>query len=123
MGRKVTYGYLVGYKPYSTGYLVWYPGACFIDKARDIIFHEDAITPAIPTVYGDNDMPRNISEAPDIRPISHIPLKPPAMHSAPSVPQRLFICIPACLTRIEYDPEDQGHATIEEVTPDQPQQE
>jgi hypothetical protein len=48
-------GYMVGYEPYSSGYLVWFPGSKRIEKARDIIFHEEAVVPAIPILYGDDE--------------------------------------------------------------------
>ena len=50
-------GYMVGYKLYSSGYLIWYPGLKQVNKARDVLFHEEAIAPAMPTLYGDDDAP------------------------------------------------------------------
>ena len=48
-------GYMVGYEPYSMRYLIWYPRSHHVEKTRDVIFHGEAITPAIPTLYDDND--------------------------------------------------------------------
>ena len=50
-------GYMVGYEPYSMGYLIWYPSSHCVEKARDVIFHKEAITPTILTLYDDNDAP------------------------------------------------------------------
>jgi hypothetical protein len=44
---------MVGYDAYDTGYLIWYPGSRRLEKARDVVFHEEAITPAMPVPYGD----------------------------------------------------------------------
>jgi hypothetical protein len=107
-------GYMVGYEPYDTGYLVWYPGGRRVDKARDIVFHEEAVAPAIPTLYGDDDTPRNVSDTSTMRTTTNLPVKQPP---TPAAQPRLFIRIPARPTRVEYGPEDQGHATIEEVPP------
>ena len=30
-------GYMVGYEPYSSGYLIWYPGLKQVNKARDVL--------------------------------------------------------------------------------------
>jgi hypothetical protein len=57
-------GYMVGYEPYSSGYLIWYPGSKRTEKARDVIFHEDAISPAIPIPYGDEGSLRSANEPP-----------------------------------------------------------
>ena len=55
-------GYMVGYKLYSMGYLIWYSSSHRVKKARDVIFHKEAITPAILTLYDDNDALRNVSK-------------------------------------------------------------
>ena len=36
-----------------------------MQKARDVFFHEDAIAPATPMLYSDNDAPQEISESAD----------------------------------------------------------
>ena len=58
-------GYIVGYEPYPKGYPIWYPGAQCVEKARVVFFHEDAIAPATPMLYSDNDAPREINESAD----------------------------------------------------------
>ena len=55
-------GYMVGYEPYPSGYLVWYPKENWIHKARDVIFHEDAIAPATPTLFSDESTSIDINE-------------------------------------------------------------
>ena len=54
--------YMVGYELYSMGYLIWFPSSSHVEKARDVIFHEEAITPAVLTLYDDDNAPRNVSE-------------------------------------------------------------
>ena len=39
---------MVKYEPYLSGYWIWYPGMNHIEKAQDVIFHEDTIAMAIP---------------------------------------------------------------------------
>jgi hypothetical protein len=115
-------GYMVGYEPYATGYLVWYPGNRRVEKARDVIFHEDAIAPALPTLYGENDAPRNVSESSETKTTKNVPSKPPQTPPAPAAQPRLFIRIPARPAREAHGPEDQS-ATIEEIPPEQSEQE
>jgi hypothetical protein len=114
-------GYMVGYEPYATGYLIWYPGNRRVEKARDVIFHEDAIAPALPTLYGENDAPRNVSESSETKTTKNVPSKPPPTPPAPAAQPRLFIRIPARPAREAHGPEDQS-ATIEEIPPEQSEQ-
>jgi hypothetical protein len=80
---------MVGYDTYSTGYLVWYPGSRRLEKARDIFFHEEAITPAKPVLYGDDSPLAKSDEK------SAVPLPSAAITQAPSVENtRLTIRIP-----------------------------
>jgi hypothetical protein len=53
-------GYMVGYEPYPSGYLIWYPGSKRVEKARDVFFHEEHVAPATPTLYGGDDAPHNV---------------------------------------------------------------
>lgn len=110
-------GYMVGYEPYSTGYVVWYPGNRRVDKVRDVVFHEEAVAPAIPTLYGDEDIPRNVNQSPNTAVTMNAPAVSPSTPN-PTVQPRLFIRIPARPARVVRGPDDQGHATIEEVSPD-----
>jgi hypothetical protein len=55
---------MVGYEPYESRYLVWYPGMNRIEKARDVIFHEDVIAPAVPELYGNDDSVKDMSKTP-----------------------------------------------------------
>ena len=55
-------GYMVEYKPYLSGYLSWYLGMNCIEKAQDVLFHEDAIAPAIHKLYG-NDKPEDATKS------------------------------------------------------------
>ena len=54
---------MVGYELYATGYLIWYPGNGHMKKVEDVIFHEDDVTPAIPTLYGQDNAPHNVGES------------------------------------------------------------
>jgi hypothetical protein len=53
---KSKQGYMVGYDTYSTSYLIWYPELRHLEKARNIFFHEEVITPAKPVLYGDDSL-------------------------------------------------------------------
>jgi hypothetical protein len=53
---KSKMGYLAGYEPYSSGYLIWFPGAKKLEKAHDVIFHEESVMPAMPILYSDEDL-------------------------------------------------------------------
>ena len=55
-------GYMVGYEPYLSGYLIWYPRAQCMEKARDVFFHEDTISPAVPMLYGNDNTLHNVSK-------------------------------------------------------------
>ena len=81
-------GYMVGYEPYTSGYQIWYPGTHHIEKARDFIFHQDAIALAMLTIYGEDDAPQNISVPPTAKGLVDIPSEAPTTHL------RLFIRIP-----------------------------
>ena len=102
---------MVGYELYSMGYLIWYPGSHHVEKAKDVIFHEEVITPAILALYNDNDTPQNVSERNIKKDIAEIP---------PETYPRLFIRISTCPKHAEYGPKDKDHATIEEISLDQP---
>ena len=110
-------GYMVGYEPYMTKYLIWYLGSCQIKKARDLIFHKHVIVHATPTLYGDNDTPQDISTS--SMPSKITKNKPSPI---PATQPHLFICIPAHPKPTVHGPEDQYHATIKEVPLDQQQQ-
>jgi hypothetical protein len=72
---------MVRYEPYSTGYLVWFPGSKRIEKARNVIFHENAVAPVTPILYEDEGKLKSASqltkmeqsEAPESRLVSNIP--------------------------------------------------
>ena len=100
-------GYMVGYEPYSSGYLIWYPGSKQVNKARDVLFHEEAIAPAMPTLYGDNDAPYNVNTCANAGKITNAP------DIIPKPLPRLIIRIPPCV-KAPLDPTDQGHASISE---------
>ena len=79
-------GYMVGYEPYSSGYLIWYPGMNCIKKAQDIIFHEDATAPAVPKLYGDDKL-EDVSKL-NVKGTSI--LTPPLSHPRPLPTQPCF---------------------------------
>lgn len=81
-------GYVAEYEPYKSLYLVGYPGAHLLEKFRDIIFHEEAIAPAMPTLYCDDNASHKINEHIKLLDTTNIPVAPPA------IPERLFIHIP-----------------------------
>ena len=98
-------GYMVGYEPYPSGYLIWYPGSKQVNKARDVLFHEEAIAPAMPTLYGDNDTPYNVNTRANAGKITNAP------DITPKPLPRLIIRIPPCV-KTPLDPTDQGHVSI-----------
>jgi hypothetical protein len=87
-------GYMVGYEPYETGYLIWYPRTNRIEKARDVIFHEDAIAPAVPKLYDDEELVEDISKPPTDEKEPLTPSKPPEPQLKPTEQPRLTIRIP-----------------------------
>jgi hypothetical protein len=97
--------YMVGYEPYSSGYLVWYPDGNRIHKAWDVIFHEDVVAPATPTLYGD-DNPSIDAKSHHNQSNDHVTI--PAMQTSPPK-ARLTICIPLHPVPTTYD--DQGELT------------
>jgi hypothetical protein len=53
---KSRMGYLAGYEPYSSGYLIWFPSMKQLGKAHDMIFHEELIMLAMPVLYGNEEV-------------------------------------------------------------------
>jgi hypothetical protein len=87
--EKSRMGYLAGYEPYSSGYLIWFPGMRKLEKACDVIFHEESVAPVTPVLYSDEEIPMAMTTCEGL-------VSPPA---APEVKQvvpentRLTICI------------------------------
>jgi hypothetical protein len=56
-------GYMVEYEPYSTRYLIWFPGSKRIEKACDMIFHEDTVALVTLILYKDEGLLKKINES------------------------------------------------------------
>lgn len=52
-GVRSKMGYMVGYEPYPSDYLVWYPETRRVEKVRDMVLHEDVMKLPAPILYGD----------------------------------------------------------------------
>ena len=76
-------------------------------QSQDILFHEEAIAPAMPTLYGDNDAPYNVNTRANAGKITNAP------DITPKPLPRLIIRIPPCV-KTPLDPTDQGHVSISE---------
>jgi hypothetical protein len=48
---------MVGYATFYGDYHIWYPGSCRLKKARDVVFHEEAVEVPAPVLYGDEVSP------------------------------------------------------------------